>query len=83
MESSVIRINPERRAEFPFFARDGSSGYIWYVKAKSERRGFAKALLVSEHSNYVPFEYEGEVRLSYMTKITRMKLTFLIGNNLG
>lgn len=83
MESRVIKVNPERRAEYPYFARDNSSNYIWFLKGKSERRGYAKALLVGDHSGYIPFEYEGDVKISNVTKITRMRLTLLIGTNVG
>lgn len=84
MESRIIKVNPELRPEFPFFARDNSNQhYLWFVTGKSERKGIVKAFLAGGHNNYLPFEYQTEIRLTNVTKIKRMRLTYLIGSNVG
>lgn len=83
MESRVFKVNPNGPVQYPYYARDNSgNNYVWLVKGET-RRGFVKALLIGEHNGYVPFQYECEMRTSGLTKITRARITLLIGSNLG
>jgi len=81
MESRVIKVNPNRRPAFPFFATDVSNN-VYFVKARSGRRGFVTAQFLNGNSGHFPLERDFELRAANLTKITRMRLTFMIGSNI-